>query len=700
VAVAARTPALPAVRRPRRAWVTVGILLAWVVLWIAMRGRQTLALAPADLTPLHRDITAFSDSVSAGRNTNPLFLYGFNEIRLVIDTFVTFIRDLIAQPSFDRPVPVLGWLGVVAVLTLIAAVAGNLRVAGLTAAGLVFIGTQGLWTEAMDTLALTIASVVISLLVGIPLGIWAGMSTRVHRVITPVLDFMQTMPSFVYLVPLTLFFLIGPASATIATTIYAAPPVIRLTAHAVRNAPDGVVEAATSLGADRWQTLRTVRLPLSRRMIVTGINQTIMAALSMATVAALINAPGLGQTVLQALETLNVGVAFNAGLAIVVLAIVLDRATTAISVRTDVTQGAARTGHRTVRRAALAAGVVVTAVGIWLSRTYVWAAEFPAGSPVGPWIVRTATDVSTFLQTNLSVLTLGLKDTLTGGFINPLQSLLTDTPWWVVFAALAGLAAVLGGLRAAGAVVLCLGLVIGLGLWGDAMTTLASTLIATALTMAVAVVLGVAMGRSSRVDAAVRPGLDAGQTMPPFVYLVPFLALFAASRFTAIIAAVVYAVPVATKIIADGIRAVPGTTVEAATAAGSTRWQIIRKVQLPMSRHAIALATNQGLIYVLAMVVVGGLVGAGALGYDVVAGFSQAQLYGKGLAAGMAIVLLGIMLDRVTQAAAARTGAPRRRTPRTPGRRSSARPVPTAPQPRSSADEDSTDRPLAVATER
>ncbi|WP_448638836.1 ABC transporter permease subunit [Geodermatophilus sp. URMC 63] len=700
MAAVASTPTLPAVRRPGRIWVVVGILVAWVGLHLLLRGQQTLALAPADLTPLHRDITEFSDSVSAGRDSNPLFLYGFDQIRAAIDAFVTLIRDVIVQPSFGRPVPVLGWLGVVALGTFLAAVAGSLRAAVLVAVGLVFIGTQGLWTEAMDTLALTIASVVISLLFGIPLGVWAGMSRRVGRVVTPVLDFMQTMPSFVYLVPLTLFFLIGPASATIATTIYAAPPVIRLTAHAVRNAPAGVVEAATSLGADRWQTLRTVRLPLARRLIVTGVNQTIMAALSMATVAALINAPGLGQTVLQALETLDVGVAFNAGLAIVVLAILLDRATTAVSVRTDATQAARRSGNRTVRRAAVAGGLLATVFAIWLSRTYLWAAEFPGGSPVGPWIVRTATDVSDWLQTNLSVLTLGLKDALTGGLINPLQSLLTDSPWWVVFAALAALAAVVGGLRAVAAVVVCLGLVIGLGLWGDAMTTLAATLIATVLTMVIAVVLGVAMGRSRRADAAVRPVLDAAQTMPSFVYLVPFLALFAASRFTAIVAAVVYAVPVATKIIADGVRAVPAETVEAATAAGSTRWQIIRNVQLPMSRHAIALATNQGLIYVLAMVVVGGLVGAGALGYDVVAGFSQAQLYGKGLAAGMAIVLLGIMLDRVTQAAAARTGGARTRSPRAPGRRSS-RPVqkrtPSTPSP---ADEDTSDRPLAVATER
>jgi glycine betaine/proline transport system permease protein len=164
------------------------------------------------------------------------------------------------------------------------------------------------------------------------------------------------------------------------------------------------------------------------------------------------------------------------------------------------------------------------------------------------------------------------------------------------------------------------------------------------------------MGRSHSADRIIRPVLDAAQVMPAFVYLVPFVALFGPSRFTAIVAAFVYAAPIVIKIVTDGIRGVSATTVEAATAAGAGRWQTISKVQLPMSARSLTLATNQGLIYVLSMVVVGGLVGAGALGYDVVAGFSQGQLFGKGLAAGIAIVLLGIMLDRITQAAARRTG--------------------------------------------
>ena len=182
------------------------------------------------------------------------------------------------------------------------------------------------------------------------------------------------------------------------------------------------------------------------------------------------------------------------------------------------------------------------------------------------------------------------------------------------------------------------------------------TLIATALVMVIAVGLGVAMGRSRRADVSIRPFLDAFQVIPPFVYLVPALALFAPGRFTAIMAATAYAVPIATKLVADGIRGVSPTTVEAARSTGSTRWQMISKVQLPMARESLVLATNQGLLYVLSMVVIGGMVGGGSLGYIVVSGFSQDQLFGKGLAAGIAIAALGVMLDRIARYAAARYG--------------------------------------------
>jgi glycine betaine/proline transport system permease protein len=219
---------------------------------------------------------------------------------------------------------------------------------------------------------------------------------------------------------------------------------------------------------------------------------------------------------------------------------------------------------------------------------------------------------------------------------------------------LVALAGIVGSLRAAVAAAVCLALLVATGVWSDAMVTLAATLVATIVVLVLGLVVGVWMGRSGKVDRVVRPFLDAAQTMPAFVYLVPMLALFSTSRFTAIIAAVVFAAPVSIKIIADGIASVSHTTVEAAVSAGSSTWQVITKVQLPMSLRTVALATNQGLIYVLSMIVVGGLVGAGALGYDVVQGFRQDRLFGKGLAAGLAVVLLGILLDRITQATARR----------------------------------------------
>jgi glycine betaine/proline transport system permease protein len=650
-------------RRPGRGVGVVGVLVVWVLAWAVFRGRGTLTLDTSDVTGLHTQLNDVRSSIDAGRNSNPLFLYVFNEIRLVIDNLVHLLQALIAQPAFDRPVPLLGWLGVVAVATYIAWAFGNVRVAVLTAAGFVFFGLQGLWQQSMDTLALTLAAVFVSLLLGIPLGVWAGLSDRFNRLVTPVLDFMQTMPTFVYLAPLALFFLIGPASAVIATLIYAMPPAVRITAHGIRAVPITTVEAGVSLGSTRWQSLTKVLLPMARRTIVLGINQTIMAALSMVTIAALIDAPGLGATVLKALTILDVGTAFNAGLSIVVMAIILDRVTTAASERIETAHKRSPRAVR-LRRPLLAVGGLVTAVCAYLAYTYQWAAVFPttvggASIGVGDRISSGVSSLTDWAQVNLADATGGLKNVITGWVLDPVQSLLVESPWAVVVVAMIALSLLLGTWRTALTSAACLAVVVASGLWSDAMATLAATLVATVLTLAIGVVVGVWMGRSQTVDRVIRPVLDAAQTMPSFVYLIPFVALFAASRFTAIVAAVVFAAPVAIKLIADGVRGVSITTVEAARSAGTGTWQMITKVQLPMAREALVLATNQGLIYVLSMVVVGGLIGAGALGYDVVAGFRQSNLFGKGLAAGLAIVMLGIMLDRITQAAARRSGKAR-----------------------------------------
>ncbi|MFM8366688.1 MAG: ABC transporter permease subunit, partial [Candidatus Nanopelagicaceae bacterium] len=197
-------------------------------------------------------------------------------------------------------------------------------------------------------------------------------------------------------------------------------------------------------------------------------------------------------------------------------------------------------------------------------------------------------------------------------------------------------------------------LIVGSGLWFDAMITLTQTIVATLLTMIIGIGLGIWVGRSNKADAFLRPFLDAGQTLPAFVYLVPMLGLFGPTRFTAIATGIIYSIPVVVKIVGEGIRAVPATIVEAATAAGSNVRQIITKVQLPASKKALLLATNQGMIFVLAVIVIGGFVGSGGLGYLVILGGSKPELQGKGLVAGLVILLLGVTIDRIAQAAAKR----------------------------------------------
>jgi glycine betaine/proline transport system permease protein len=642
--------------RLNRRWLiglTIGL---WVVLFAVLRGRDTLDLQQADVTPLHTWLNSVNDAVGAGRDSNPVFLYFFNEIRLVINVVATFLQSLLSQPAGDRPLPIIGWFGVVALVGFVSWALGNWRVGLLAACGFFFLGLQGLWQPSMDTLALTLTAVLFSLLVGIPLGIWAGTSDRVNAFLTPVLDLMQTMPTFVYLAPLVLLFAIGPASATIATLIYAAPPVIRITAHGIRQVPRETIEAAESFGTTRSQMLVKVTLPVAKRTVVIGINQTIMAALSMVTLAALIDAPGLGRVVLEALNHLDIGAAFNGGLAIVIMAIVFDRVTTAASVRSDMAR-CHPPRHRRLHQLSLAAGAVVTAACVYLSYTFVWAAQFPSQLDLGTPTQRYTSYSVDWVQQHLGSSTNALKDAFTVHAFNPLQSLFTDSPWWLTAGAIIVLAGLIGSRRSAVTAAVTLGVIVATGLWSDAMTTLVATLIGTVAVLVIGVVVGVWMGRSAKVDRVIRPVLDAAQVMPAFVYLVPFVALFAASRFTGVIAAVLYASPVVIKIVANGISGVSATTMEAATAAGSSTWQLITKVQLPMSRTTLALATNQGLIYVLSMVVIGGLVGAGALGFDVVSGFRQDKWFGKGLAAGLAIVLLGIMLDRVTQAVSRRSEA-------------------------------------------
>ncbi|WP_043616004.1 ABC transporter permease [Nonomuraea candida] len=612
----------------------VGVAVAFVAAYLLFRGTGTL---PHDKeAPQFLAVTELREWIDDHRNDNPLFLYFLNYIRL-------FVGGL--YEAFETALYALGWPGVTGVMGALAWLAGGWRIALLAVGGVSAFGVLGLWESSVDTLALVGVAVLLSLAIGVPVGVWAGLSSRVRRAITPVLDVMQIMPTFAYLAPLALFFHIGAPAGAIATMIYSIPPAIRITALAVSQVSPTAVEASASLGATRWQTLFKVRLPLARPTMALAINQTIMMALSMVVIASLISAPGLGGDIIRGLSRAQVGIMLPAGVAIVIMAVVLDRMMMAV---------ARRDPHARPRRLDLLTAGALAAAGLALIPVLpkVW----PESLTVS--LVAEVNDAVRWAEDNWFTVTAWIKDTTSHLLLNPLESLLTSAPWWLVALAVLAVAWRVSGPRPALTALACLLAIALLGVWEHTMQTMTTVAVAVLVTLAVGLLLGVAAARSPRYSALQRPLLDAAQTMPAFVYLLPALALFETTRFTAIFASIIYAVPPVVRLVEDGIRAVPATVVEAAVSAGSTPGQLLWKVQLPMARRAILLAVNQGIVMTLAMVVVGGLVGAGALGYDVVAGFSQRTDFGMGFVAGVATVLLGVMLDRITQ------GADRRPSPR------------------------------------
>ncbi|MFJ6484747.1 ABC transporter permease [Streptomyces sp. NPDC091682] len=591
---------------------------------------------PAALTvDLSGPLERISDWIIDNRDSHPFFLYFLGHISNVVVLSVRAVYLVLLA---------LGWAGVTAAAGLLAWRVAGVRLALTSLAAFSVCGLLGMWVPTMQTLALMVVAVAASVLFGGLLGLAAGLSDRMHRILRPVLDTMQVLPAFAYLLPVVLVFGIGVPAAVLATVVYAAPPMARLTALGLRDADAGVVEAATSLGATGRQQLLTARLPLARKELLLGVNQSIMMALGMAVIASVIGAGGLGDRVYQALASVDVGAALAAGVPIVLLAITLDRVTAAAGERI----GRAPADRSGLRWAVAAAVTLAVAVAARLLDRLSWPDAWTVDI-TGP--VNGAVDWMTAHLYSGVPLVGGTADWaghFTTWVLGPLRDGLQWLPWWTVLLTVGVLALLIGTWRTAATAVLAMAAIGVLGVWDPALDTLSQVLAAVAVTLLIGFALGVAAARSSRLGRALRPVLDVFQTMPQFVYLIPVVALFGVGRAPAAAAAVVYALPAVVRITAQGVRAVDPGALESARSMGATGRQQLFQVQLPLARPALLLAVNQGVVLVLAVVVIGGLVGGGALGYDAVFGLAQGDL-ATGLVAGAAIVCLGLMLDRVTQ---------------------------------------------------
>ena len=612
----------------------------------------------------------------------------------------------VALETAERVLLGVPWVVITLGVALVALRFGGLRLALFSVIAVLFWGVVDMWKPAMETLSLIGISVLLSVVIGVLVGVACSQSNLMWSIVRPVLDTMQTMPTFVYLIPAIFFFGIGDPPAVAATVIYALPPAVRLTNLGIRQVSAETVEAARAFGSTTAQTLLKVQFPLAMPSIMLGINQTVMMGLAMVVIATFIGAGGLGYEVWGALRRIKVGWALEGGLCIVFMAILFDRLGYAISQARESRAGSRfRLLPERFERQPLARGIeyaigVVYALCSAFSRGLTLlvanAAERAARVVAGDDTARGLRELVTrhaFLLTSLVVLaalvvidryllsfgafpeaweysirkpvdqalnalkvhegfyafTTFIRASVFNWILDPLADLLAWLPWWYFTGMVALVAWVSAGRTVALVSIACLIFIGAVDLWPIAMFTLATILASVLICMLIGLPIGILAACSDVMESIVRPILDAMQTMPPFVYLVPVLMFFGGNVVSAVIATVIYAVPPLIRLTNLGIREVSVESIEAASSFGSTFLQTMTKVKLPLALPSIMMGVNQAVIFAVAMTVITPLIGGAGLGQEVFTALSVVNT-GKGFEAGLAIVFIAVVLDRITQA--------------------------------------------------
>ena len=599
------------------------------------------------------------------------------------------------------------WIFIAALLVIPSLAFGGIRLAIFMLLGTLYWGMVGLWESAMETLALMGLSVFLSVAVGVMLGVFCALSDRFERGMKPVLDTMQVMPAFVYLIPAMFFFGIGGAPAILATMIYSMPPIIRLTNLGIRQVPDQTIESATSFGSSKSQILFKVQIPLALPSIMMGVNQTIMMALALVVLATFIGAQGLGSEIWVAIRKLDVGAAMEGGLCVLLMAIMFDRFSKAFS-RESVTlpadsqkfyllpqtldiYPAARFFEKPLHYihfifAFIFSGVVrifsyfleqalsvlnknlavsvsqflnlhyffisgiLILVGINLYDTHVMAiGTFPES-----WNLSIRDEIASGVKA-LTVnptfigITKAIRSSVVIYLLRPLDMYLTFLPYWFTIGTLVLISWASVGFRFAITTVVLLIFIGACGIWIEAMITLSSVLISVLLCFVIGVPIGIIASYNPRFKAVNEVVLDAMQTLPYFCYLIPVLMFFGGGAFSALLATIIYSIPPIIRLTVLGLSQVSVTYSEVSTSFGGSLIQTLRKVKFPLAVPSLVMGFNQTVMMAFAMQIVTPLIGGKGLGLEVFNGLARSDT-GRSLAAGIGICLLAMIIDRISLA--------------------------------------------------
>jgi glycine betaine/proline transport system permease protein len=557
-------------------------------------------------------------------------------------TYPLGLSESIFFDGFSKGVPALPWLTVAGLAGLLGHWLGGWRSAVLGAAAFSYMALFGVWKASMQTFSLVLITVPMVFLIGLVIGVLMSKSQRFKSAVTPLFDILQSMPPFAYLVPIVVLYGVGDVPAMIATALFAVPPVARCVALGLEGVSQGVLEAGKMMGCTRWQLLWKVQMPTARSALLVGLNQGIMQTLAMIVLAALIGASGLGSELLTSLQSLRLGEALEQGIAIVVIAVVLDRLSRAYALKKPVYVDPSLSWWRrhpyiVLALAFLAASMMLASVlpnlGLLSHEHSITTAPFwNAGIE---WInLHLYESVQAFRNFALMEILI------------PTRNFFQAIPW-VTFLALV----VLLGYRLGGwSVALIAGLLIlfpaATGLWPQTMATLYMIGTAAVICIIVGFAVGLAASRTAGWSQLASGVCDFLQTFPSFIYLIPVVMLFKVSDLSAIIAVLMFAVVPMVRYTILGLRSVPKPIIEATTQQGATPLQRLIKVELPIAFPEIMLGVNQVIFMALFMVAITALIGTQDLGAEINAARSGNEI-GKALVAGLCIAFLGIAADRL-----------------------------------------------------
>jgi len=631
-------------------------LLGWLPIWV----NDSLFFLLNDWMPIE-----FWNADIKEYQTRPLILQITRVISATMLFLIEFIREIliggikttVAFTSWDwidanpwAELPGIPWTIVTAGAFILGYKLNGKGLAIFSAITMIYISVFGQWKPSMETLSFVLVAAPISFLLGLALGIWAYRSKRVESALNPILNVMQTMPHYSYLVPIMVIFGVGDHAGAIATIIFATPPMVRLTLLGLRKVSPDVVHAGKMSGCNDFQLLFKVLIPTARRDILIGVNQVIMQCLAMAVIASFIGAKGLGWNLLLALNQLRIGLALEAGICITLIAVLLDKMSLAWAHKqTDYFANLSffeRHRYGIFFVGAVIVGLIFASVGSFYFKegfNYLYEVPHNKGISAEPfWNAGVDWIWDTFFYQLKVFNTWLIQDVL-----QPMRAAFLRMPVVATFVLVMGTGYIVGGIRSA-IVVGGFTLFIALSPWWDrALVTAYMATFGVIASGIIGIIVGSLAAQNNTSTKIVLGICDTLQTFPSFVYLIPVMMLFGVTDTSVLIAVIVYATIPATRYTIEGLRSVPPALHDAASMSGVTPMQRLLKIEFPLAFPHIMLGINQTVVFALFMVIIGAFIGTEDLGQYILKALSDKQGAGKGLTLGICVAFIGLIFDNL-----------------------------------------------------